>query len=72
VARAVTDPTTVLRLWRDQAAQRKQVLLESLARGMPERDYLKTCGAIAELDFQYGYMQSLITGKNKEVENAED
>lgn len=68
----MTDPTTVLYMWRKQADERRQFLLEYLARGLGEREYMQTCGALKELEIQRGHMQNLITGKAKEVENAED
>lgn len=67
----MVDPSTVIRLWRIAAADRKQKLLESLARGLPESEYMHGCGRIKELDYQIQFLHDLITGKSQEVNDAD-
>jgi hypothetical protein len=67
----MTDPTTVIRLWRREAEMRKLKLMQSMASGQPRREYLLTCGAIRELDTMLGVMTNLITGKHKETQDGE-
>lgn len=68
----MTDPMIVLSVWRKKAAERKQQMLEGLARGLNDREYMHGCGRVKELEYQMQFMQDLITGNTKEVENAED
>lgn len=65
----MNDLYLVIRDWREDAENRRQKLLESMVRGLSERDYWLTCGAVREIDLQLAHMKALLTTEDKlEVE----